>query len=627
MLTLDGLVQLMPTVAFTDEDARHVARVRRVTGASPADAVLHRPSRGTAASHLLLTSIDAHWWSEPDRCMWAVRTVAQSEASALLVLPSKGRPGRGDNDAYNLLAHASRRLRLPLLRMRPGGNGEGSLLETVSRLVEVETAKAETRYMEALVDHLRPSGSPSVNDLPALLRHMSQVVDGHAAFISSSGNPPGQGQPLHHILQGKGATSLSRIRQGHIGAASLNQTGYHVQLVGIGTRLPRPVLAVARRNPFPPRTSNLINRTAAALAIREQLVGNESVARELRQTLPLARLAIFTQLMSGDAETSRKLAKPLLPDLLNAAQYQVFLLECPVRQRTAVVHACEEAIPDQVLIVESPTTDTHIVIIAQADPAQDNGPLRRTLGAITTAYSCYLGESRPVHPERVREGHRMATQALVVARRQPGRSAAYHGEHQLGQVLDEQAHSWAHTLLEPLSDLPARDRQTLITTLGQALRRGHNGAARHMRLNRKTVTSRCKRVETLLGIDLSSMQSRARLDLALQLAELSAGPASGPAPHLADILRTPAAQAWAQELLAPLQRDSRPLARTARAWIACNGRVETCAEYLGTHPNTVRNHLAACGQLLGRRIVGSGSGTNDLVLALEIVADDEIAQV
>lgn len=625
MLTLSGLVQSIPAIGFTDESAKLTAHLRRVTGASPADVLLRRQSTRAATSHLLLSSLDAPWWNDADRCMWAMRTLVQSEASALLVLPAKDRSVSDHPGGYSLVASAARRVRLPLLVVRPGPRAEVNVAETVARIVAAEKAKAESRYLEALIDYLRLAAGPAISDPALLLEHTSQVVDGHAAVVLPEGGIAGQGQVSQHIAHGRCAASLSRVRDGHIGAASLDQAGYSIQLVGVGTVLPRAVLAVVRGTPFPPQVANLVNRTAAALAVHDRLSASEGLAQELRETIPLARLAVFTQLIDGDAATARKLAQKLLPDLLNADHAQVFLLECAARQRQQVLRAADQALPRQVLMVESPAIESHIVFVAPAEQAQGNQIARQMLEAIVADYSCYLGESRPVLLERLREAHHMAAQALGVARRLPGRSAVYHGEHQLGHVLDEGAGAWSRTVLRPLSTLAAKDREDLVAIVRQALLHGHSGAARHLLINRKTVAQRCRRVEALLGVDLGDIQERARLDLALQLAEFPAKPTPSPAPCLADILRSSAARAWADDILAPLRRDSRPLVRTVRAWVACKGRVDACAQRLKAHPNTVRNHLAACEELLGRRLVGSGGGANDLVIALDILAGAEAA--
>ncbi|WP_329173831.1 helix-turn-helix domain-containing protein [Streptomyces sp. NBC_01477] len=113
-------------------------------------------------------------------------------------------------------------------------------------------------------------------------------------------------------------------------------------------------------------------------------------------------------------------------------------------------------------------------------------------------------------------------------------------------------------------------------------------------------------------------------DLALRLAR---GPARralpGPAPRLAELLRSQQARAWAMDLLRPLVDDAGPLLTTVRAWITCGGRVQDCAELIGRHPNTVRNHLSSCEELLGRRLMGRGGGAHVLVTALGILGGGE----
>jgi sugar diacid utilization regulator len=624
LLTLSDLIKLMPAVSFADEDIWGSAYTRRVSGATLANSFLHNPTKRVVSAHLLVSSIDAHWWAEPDRCMWALQTIARSKASALLIMSDKF-SSKEEEKIYMQISRGARHLRFPLLLMRPGINTEEIILDMTSRAVSIDTEKSESEYLESLVDYLNPSTCFTTNHLTKLLAHVSRVVGGYAAVIAPDGTVEGrsQGWDLRNIIRGRCATSVSRIREGRIGAATLTQAGFHVQLIGVGTSQPRPVFAVARNRPFPLRTSDLINRTAAILAVNRQLANSAYAERELRQIVPLARLAVFTQLMSGHVTAARKLAESIMPGLLNVSHFQVFVLECPTRQRAEILRNCENILPKTVLAVESPINETHIVFIVQKDLTKENELIQQKLEAVTAQDFCYLGASRPVYLNRVREGHEMATQALLIARRLSGRSATYHGEHHLAHILDQRARSWANSVVGPLRALSTEEQRVLVTTVRQALRHGLSGAARQMRLNRKTIALRCKRVETLLEVDFNNIQDRAQLELALQLVDLPADPPFEAPPQLANVLQTSAAQSWAKIFLAPLQRDSRPLIETARTWVACNGRVETCAEQLGAHPNTVRNHLAGCEELLGQRIVGRVGGANDLVMALKILEHAE----
>ncbi|WP_333769257.1 helix-turn-helix domain-containing protein [Streptomyces sp. IBSBF 2435] len=209
-------------------------------------------------------------------------------------------------------------------------------------------------------------------------------------------------------------------------------------------------------------------------------------------------------------------------------------------------------------------------------------------------------------------------------RRTPGRNAVHSAEDRLVRVLGAPGRAWARQALRPLDALPGGQGAQYAATLGSALARGSSGAARRTGVSRKTVAARCARAGLLLDLDLDDLRDRALLDLALRLAR---GPARralpGPAPRLAELLRSQQARAWAMDLLRPLVDDAGPLLTTVRAWIGCGGRVQDCAELIGRHPNTVRNHLSSCEELLGRRLMGRGGGAHVLVTALGILGGGE----
>jgi sugar diacid utilization regulator len=329
--------------------------------------------------------------------------------------------------------------------------------------------------------------------------------------------------------------------------------------------------------------------------------------------------------MNGDIDNCGKLAGTYAPGLLDTGQVQVCLLECPAARRPAVIEAVTATVGTAALVVAHPGSATRVAVVTPARPGDESTRLRQTLQAAVAPYGCAIGQSRAVSCRNTRDAHQMASHALAVARRLPHRSVTHQGDKPLALLLGPEAAGWARWVLRRLDALP--DREVLIQAVQQALQHGHSGAARLIGVNRKTIAMRCRRAGTALGYDLTDLRARATLDLALHLA-LRAPQAAPPAapPLLADLLRAPAARAWALDLLAPLRRDSRPLLETVQAWITCNGRVESCAEELKVHANTVRNHLAACEAALGRRLVGTSGGAYDVVNAMEILHAPGVAR-
>ncbi len=179
------------------------------------------------------------------------------------------------------------------------------MLESVTRVMAEEAVEAELGYMRTLIDFLWPRGREEDGDIASLLKRTGQLADGHAAVIAPDGAVTGSGRIPRIMTPNRCAVPLGRVREGELGAASVGQDGYFVQLLGIGASLPRPVLAVARETPYPSRVSHLIRRTASALAVSERLHRTERVEHELAQALPAARIAIHERLMAGDVEGAR----------------------------------------------------------------------------------------------------------------------------------------------------------------------------------------------------------------------------------------------------------------------------------------------------------------------------------
>lgn len=485
----------------------------------------------------------------------------------------------------------------------------------------IDAPDAERDYLYKLIDHLRPSRPSGPDAVTSLLGRIAVLVGGHAALVAPDGSMTGN--IASPVLSGvRYSPSSLRVRDGELSAASLVQGGHYIHLIGIGEQKPRPVFVVARRTPYTAGAAKLISGTAFALAAYDRLARTKNIEGQLAQALPTARAAVLLQLLAGDVEGARKLAEPLVPGLLDAPVAQIFILECPAAIRTSVFAACQRAVGGRALATAIPSSDSRIAVLAPASSPQGAGDVGKDLRQIAEDFECFMGESRPVSLERVRHAHQMATEALAVAPRLPGRAAVYNGEQQLAHLLCDRSRAWAEEVLKPLDVLADGERRELIGALEEVVRHGQSAAAQRLGLNRKTVAARCARAQCLLGVNLSDMRSRAELDLALQILQLSARKApSAPCVSLSDILMSPTARAWAQNLVLPLREDARPLLRTVRTWIACNGRVKVCAQLLNTHHNTVRNHLAACEELLGRRLVGRRGGATDLVMALRILEE------
>lgn len=487
----------------------------------------------------------------------------------------------------------------------------------------LDRVAAESAFLHLLVEQLRPSAPDGHLALVRLLDHIAGMVGGHAAVITPDTRVIGRDDASSSLLRAHGSATAKRVREGALGAACLVLPGSYVQIVGIGNLRPRPVILVAGRAQYPRWVADLVNYAALALGASSTPSRLARGEHELVPAVHTARAAILTHLMAGDVTAARRLARPVLPGVLDTSPTRVFLVECPPGSRTLSLESCRRALAGAALAAADPHCPDHVVVVAPPPRSPHTDKVRRALKELVEARSVgAVGESGPVELDRFRDAYDMAARALRVARRRPERIALHSDGKQLAQHLPDSARGWAQAYLTPFQELSDEERFDLLSIVGEVLHTGHAAAAEKISLNRKTVAARWNRAGSVLGVDLRDMRVRAELNLALELAQTQSQSAPGgtrePALSLAEILHSPAALAWAQEFTAPLRRDARPLLRTVTAWIAANGRIEECAQHLDAHPNTVRNHLAACERLLGRRLVGRSGGAHDLVIALRI---------
>jgi hypothetical protein len=629
MLALDELVQRIPALRYVDHSMQGTERSRPVIGLKSADQMLRTstlprqapnpplPFGSDIASQVLSSRSDAPWWQDAEHCAPAVQAFARAGASAILILPGQESFKDGDGVSGPILARAARRFQLPLITTRTDSRDPAeNVLASISRTIAVSNAEDESEFLQYLMQELRQTDRRRGGDLRALTERTARVLGGDVTVIAPDGTMTGGDRTTW--AHARFSDPLRRIREGSMGAASLEHGGRHIQLMAIGGRTPRSVLAVQRNTPHPSHLTPLISATATVLAARDKLAASRQTERELQKTLPLARLGLFHELMHGHRKEARELGAAVVPGLFDCTHASVFVLECPAARRAAVLDACETGLCS-VLAVADPANDRRVVVVAPAPSGIDAQGSRERLKRIADRHGCSMGGSRPMPLPYLHEARSMAGLALVVARRTSDRVVLHSGARPLAHVLDASAVAWARSFLSPLSGLSPEERQRIAETLHQALQLGGTGAAECLGLNRRTIADHCKRAGSLLRLDLRQMENRAITDLALQLAmRPAAGPQVPPAPRFADVIASPAAREWAHVLLRRLRGDTRPLLRTIHGWIASNGRVNDCARNLDLHSNTVRNHLAACEALLGRRLMGRHGGAHEVLLAMWI---------
>ncbi|MFI6527678.1 helix-turn-helix domain-containing protein [Streptomyces uncialis] len=277
-------------------------------------------------------------------------------------------------------------------------------------------------------------------------------------------------------------------------------------------------------------------------------------------------------------------------------------------------------------MVRCPVYEDHLICLIAADPVeaadgeptdQDSTGLPGVLRHLVGAHRHYaLGVSRPHPLDATAAAYDQARHALAQARGAHGRIAGYDGQEPLARLLPPgKAGRWAADLLRPMGSAP----QLTLDITRLALTFPRSGVARLMGISRNTVAAHLQHTEEALGLDLRDPRSRAALSLALALTtpqDTEQTTDEPTTPTLDDLLRTRAATAWADSLLAPLRPPARQdLHRTLLAWIEAGTDARQAAHRLGISRNTVRARLRTAEQALGRDILNSGSSVHELVHA------------
>lgn len=353
--------------------------------------------------------------------------------------------------------------------------------------------------------------------------------------------------------------------------------------------------------------------------------------RRMRQQLELTearcREAVLHLLMSRHLATARQLASTLSPALSDATR--VHIVECAPESRGEVVGRCAELTGGSAWTVRCPVYVGHVIVLAPVSPGhaeRGTRPLEAALAAEIDG--CVVGAGEAVALRDVAVGYEQAFHALAVARSRAERSARFDAALDLPTVLGSPGLRWATRLLAPLTaHVPARstdpDAQELAATARSWLSFS-TGATRHLKIHRNTLGIRLRRLEELLGLDLSRTGQQAALDLALRITAAPAptdrsSPTTPDQPlDLDDLLRLPATQQWALASLRPV-RDSvhaPVLEATLRAWLDSDSRLSATAAALGMSVPGARKRLARLEQVLHRSLLHSPSARHDLWLVV-----------
>jgi hypothetical protein len=409
------------------------------------------------------------------------------------------------------------------------------------------------------------------------------------------------------------ADDINRLITGECSAVTIHRSSWWGRLVRVGSRWAGRALLVAASKPFTPDDGALIAHAAALLDLRCLADDHVKTATDIRE--PVLHL-----LMAGQVAAANQIAGSIKPIL--AEQIRVYVAEGTSAARKTFADMCQIACNGTAWVVECPVYRRNTIILYPSvggrDPA---GMLARLADAVGLEVA--IGESGEVPLRDTAVAYEQAYHALAVARHRPCRCARFIDSENLADILGHGAQRWARAFLAPLLEYePTRSQDPDSAELQATLRSwlDFRGMAwRQMKIHRNTLLDRIRRVEAILGGDLTRLPLQAELHLALRLLSRTGDDPAGAAPELGEFLAEPAVLKWAELTLAPLtEGGGPPLLDTVRSWLAADARLEAAAAELGISARAVHRRLVRAEQRLGRSLLGAPSARHDVLMALRI---------
>ncbi|UOZ05572.1 helix-turn-helix domain-containing protein [Amycolatopsis sp. WQ 127309] len=491
-----------------------------------------------------------------------------------------------------------------------------------SNLVALGRLSTGPRAVDAILDWLAGRTGGTV----ALLG-----VDGRAIAA-----PPGRPRPRPAIRTAVASAIADMQRRGTSSAVLGGEAGT-IDLVCLGTVTdpPKSEAGTAGQAPYlivtgweDRRHGALLTDTCRILGLCWRLEEAERTLRRVASATAHSREAVLHLLMIGSLAAARRIAAALRPELSNLVY--VYVVECPARQRHQVADRIERFARGRAWIVPCPVRPNHLIALVPPDPDDNLAglSLRRVhldqLIAENVPQS-RIGASAEVPLRETAIGYEQAFHALAVARGVPGRYARFDRHTDLTPFIGGSGPAWAAGLLMPcLSHTPARradpGAEELLATLNSWLA-FDNGASRHLKIHRNTLSARLRLLDELLGLDLTHVADQSAAWLALRLHSVrrihSPPPEADRTVTLDALLATPGAGVWARSRLHPLEWGG-PSAgvETVRAWLRADTRLPATAAALGISGPATRKRLARVEQALGRSLLHAPSAKHELWLAM-----------
>lgn len=345
-----------------------------------------------------------------------------------------------------------------------------------------------------------------VDGLDAAIDELSRRLDGWVGLFDATGE-------LRHDHPRIGprpeinAAVASMLARGTRAGATVPLDGVNVvmQSLGRGGHL-NGVLAVATPS-LDPQARSVVTMTVAMI----------DLALEQRRDLPRARAALRSglavSLLEGAVDLARRVAAPMWGGL-PAAPVRVGLAEAEGRDDAA--EWLETQADGRGPTLFFGRVDAGLLLVV---PASDDAPLRR----LSERFDLAVGVSDPVGYEALGTG--LAQARLARQRGTGGVTVFAQARGALVEAFEgERARVLAEGELAPLRQSDATGGTRLLPTLRTWLREdgSHERTAAALGIHRHTLRARLATVERVLGVDLGSFAVRARLWLALEIAQRGA---------------------------------------------------------------------------------------------------------
>jgi len=448
----------------------------------------------------------------------------------------------------------------------------------------------------------------------ALLDWLGRRAGGWAGLVDPAGAvllPTGPAPVEAPVL----ADAVARMRERGLAAFAAESGQERIALLAVeaGAAEENPVLAVVGGGDGSLLADAIVPLATAWSAHRARHAVTKAELADAR-----CREAVLLLLMGGHLTTARQLAATLSPPL--PERLRVHVIEVGPARRDEVAARCTQLTDGRAFVVRCPVYSQHVIVLAPGGGRPLDEMIARDVGG------CAIGVGDEVALRDAPVGYEQAIHALAVARRDARRRSRFDATLGLAAVVAPQGFTWADAVLAPLLEhVPVRSGDPDATELVATARSWLSfttAAHRHLGVHRNTIGLRLKRIEELLGVDLTRPEHQASLDLALRIRALPrpADPPVGgePRPDLDDLLRLPAARSWAEAALRPVRSSphAERLEPTLRAWLHHGGRLRETGEALGLSVAGVRKRIERLEQVLARSVLHSPSARHDLWLAV-----------